>query len=470
MLGRMQAADSAYDGRFITGVLSTSIYCLPSCRARKPLAHNVEFFESPATAQAVGLRACLRCRPDDFYAGVYADEERLIRITTLDTGTIRNADDLARQAGLSVKQLGDVFRRGLQLTPAAWLNRERIDHAKSLLLTTNETTAHIAFRIGFESLSAFNVQFRRLCALTPVAFRQLTLSAPFELMLPPDYPIHAMLQELGRDPHGTTCHVLGSVCRAGLRLSSGTVAVTIELSPERAGVTADQPTDPLELHTAVLRMLGLRTSPAQFARMIREQPELSLPIQGREGLRIPLTATLFDGVIWAVLGQQISFKAACTLRRRVYEQVGELAAPQLYAPLTPESVLHLSPSDLVGLGLTNARAQTLLHLAQRIHSGALDLEALARGPVSRMIRTLMALPGIGVWSSQYLLLRAFGVQDALPLGDSALATALQQRHHLDARPTSSQVAQLMDVYQPHRSLATFHLWHSLNHPSPQEQP
>ncbi len=73
MLSPMQAADAAYDGRFITGVLSTGIYCLPSCRARKPLPHNVEFFDSPTIAQAAGLRPCLRCRPDAFYADVYLE-------------------------------------------------------------------------------------------------------------------------------------------------------------------------------------------------------------------------------------------------------------------------------------------------------------------------------------------------------------------------------------------------------------
>ena len=107
MLSRMQAADAAYDGRFITGVLSTGIYCLPSCRARKPLPHNVEFFDSPTTAQAAGLRPCLRCRPDAFYAGVYLEEERLYRVTALDTDTVRNADAFAQQAGLPAKQLSD---------------------------------------------------------------------------------------------------------------------------------------------------------------------------------------------------------------------------------------------------------------------------------------------------------------------------------------------------------------------------
>ena len=180
MLSRMHAADPAYDGRFITGVLSTGIYCLPSCRARKPLPHNVEFFDSPNTAQAAGLRPCLRCRPDDFYAGIYIEEERLCRVTSLDTDTIRNVDALAQRSRIPVKQLGELLRRGLHLTPADWLNRQRIDRAKSLLLISDEPVVQIAYRVGFESLSVFNEQFRRLCAMTPLAFKHFRTSAQFE--------------------------------------------------------------------------------------------------------------------------------------------------------------------------------------------------------------------------------------------------------------------------------------------------
>ena len=403
MLSRMHAADPAYDGRFITGVLSTGIYCLPSCRARKPLPHNVEFFDSPNTAQAAGLRPCLRCRPDDFYAGIYIEEERLCRVTSLDTDTIRNVDALAQRSGIPAKQLGELLRRGLHLTPADWLNRQRIDRAKSLLLISDEPVVQIAYRVGFESLSVFNEQFRRLCAMTPLAFKHFRTSAQFELLLPLDYLVRAMLHDLGRDPQSTTCRVVGTVCCAGLRLSSGATAVSIEFAEGRVVVSANRSADPLELHTALLRLLGLHSSPASFVGMARERPEFSRLIQGREGLRVPLTATLFDGVIWSVLGQQISFKATCILRRRLYEQAGELVAPDLYAPLTPESLMRLTPADLVSLGLTKARANTLVHLAQLIQSGMLNLQELARGPVSRMVRTLMGLPGIGVWSSQYRL-------------------------------------------------------------------
>src|SRR2546430_912721 len=81
MLERMYASDKAYDGRFLTGVLSTGIYCLPSCPARKPKPENVRFFPTEAEAQAAGLRACRRCRPDDFYRDHDPDAQQLTALT-----------------------------------------------------------------------------------------------------------------------------------------------------------------------------------------------------------------------------------------------------------------------------------------------------------------------------------------------------------------------------------------------------
>ena len=76
-LVRWQAKDPGNDGAFIVGVLSTGIYCLPSCAARKPKDENVRFFLDEEGARGVGLRACKRCRPDHFYRGYDPDRERL---------------------------------------------------------------------------------------------------------------------------------------------------------------------------------------------------------------------------------------------------------------------------------------------------------------------------------------------------------------------------------------------------------
>ncbi|MFC5848585.1 DNA-3-methyladenine glycosylase 2 family protein [Deinococcus petrolearius] len=466
MLESMLAADRAFDGQFITGVISTGIYCLPSCRARKPKPENVVFHDSPQSARQAGLRACRRCRPDDFYGGIYVDEAQVEEMVTLFRNTpaaIQNATHLATVAGVSPSKLHDLFRVHLHTTPTEWLTRQRVMQARYLLLTTSRAVADIAFEVGFESLSAFGEQFRRWSALTPQAYRRLPQEGVIRLTLPGNYPVAAILHDLGRDPCSLTSQVEGNTCRAALRLNSGPLVVHLEFEAGTATCTPVLPSDSLQvdwahLHETLLRMLGLTVDPNRFETYVTSSPDLMPLLEGGRGLRVPLSADLFDGLLWAIVGQQVTFAFACTLRRRVVERTGQQLTGGLFAPPSPEAVAALGESDLLALGLTRARAVSLLNVAQSVAEGSLSLAALASGTVTRAERTLLSLPGIGWWSANYVMLRVFGFQDCVPLGDTALATELQRFFALNARPDRRQTTALMQRFMPHRSLATFHFW------------
>ncbi|WP_420596304.1 bifunctional transcriptional activator/DNA repair enzyme AdaA [Deinococcus sp.] len=184
MLNRMLASDAAYDGQFITGVITTGIYCLPSCRARKPKPENVLFYATPAEARTAGFRACLRCKPDDFAKGIYPKEKQLSEaLENVQLGEVRTVADLARHVGVSASTLHELFLAYQHATPANWLASRRIAQASTLLLSTRRTVAEIAFSVGFESLSSFGTQFRRMNAMTPRHFRQMLERGGFELRL-----------------------------------------------------------------------------------------------------------------------------------------------------------------------------------------------------------------------------------------------------------------------------------------------
>ncbi|UBV45105.1 helix-turn-helix domain-containing protein (plasmid) [Deinococcus taeanensis] len=466
MLDRMLAADRAYDGRFITGVLSTGIYCLPSCRARKPKPENVVFHFSPVQARHAGLRPCLRCKPDDFYAGVHSDEARVDALAALmarSPAAVRNVAELARAADVSPSKVHDLFRVHLHTTPVEWLTRQRVRHAQHLLLTTSPSVAKIAFEVGFESLSAFGKQFRRMSALTPQAYRRLPQAGAIHLNLPQGYPTTAILRDLGRDPSSLTERVEGQVYAAALRLPSGPIAVQVEFSPGTARCTPIFPAKPLsldwaQLHGTLVKRLGLHTDPSRFETHLASTPDLASLLDGGRGLRMPLVADHFDGLLWSVVGQQVKFSFACTLRRRITERTGEPLPGGLFAPPTADAVAALNEADLVGMGLTRARAGYLLNAARLVAQGRLSLPALAAGTATRAERSLLALSGLGPWSANYVMMRVFGFQDCVPLGDTALATALQEFFGLHARPDRDQTTTLMARFSPHRSLATFHLW------------
>ncbi|MEM9663841.1 MAG: Ada metal-binding domain-containing protein [Bacteroidota bacterium] len=173
MLARMYARDASADGLFVTGVLTTGIYCVPSCPARKPKASNVVFFSTEAEARAAGLRPCKRCRPDRFYAGTDPDRDRFIEALALleaDPLAVPDVAALANQVGVGVSKLHELARRHRQSTPAELIHASRIRVAQRLLASGEIGATETAFAVGYESVSGFYERFKRATGLTPGAF------------------------------------------------------------------------------------------------------------------------------------------------------------------------------------------------------------------------------------------------------------------------------------------------------------
>ncbi|MEO1084309.1 MAG: Ada metal-binding domain-containing protein [Acidobacteriota bacterium] len=173
MLRRMYAADVSADGLFITGVLSTGIYCLPSCAARKPKAQNVRFFPDEEHAKEAGLRACKRCRPDAFYAGRDPDHEllqALVRRLRREPAAFATVADLADAGGVGLSKLHGLVQRHLQTTPAELMHRHRIHKARELLRAGGLGATDVAFAVGYSSVSAFYRRFKLETGTTPGAF------------------------------------------------------------------------------------------------------------------------------------------------------------------------------------------------------------------------------------------------------------------------------------------------------------
>ena len=182
-------------------------------------------------------------------------------------------------------------------------------------------------------------------------------------------------------------------------------------------------------------------------------------VQNRRGLRMPLLPTGFDALCWGIIGQQINVKFACALRRDMVELAGERIGAMRAHP-TPERVADIGIPTLAARRYSRSKAQYLVDAAQAVAGGKLDIENLGEGSAIAAEKTLTAQRGIGTWTARYVLMRS-GFADAAPVGDSALATALQRLHQLPERPDADETARLMSRFAPHRSLATMHLWTSL---------
>ena len=169
----MYTSDKSADGVFITGVLTTGIYCLPSCPARKPKAENVRFYESEAEAKGAGLRACKRCRPDYFYADVDPDKDLYLRVLGLimqNPASINNIAELASLSDLRISKLYDVVKKYEGTTPGELIHRYRITKARQLLLFEGKGVLETAYAVGYNSISTFYERFKLFTGMTPKAF------------------------------------------------------------------------------------------------------------------------------------------------------------------------------------------------------------------------------------------------------------------------------------------------------------
>ena len=234
---REEARSGKFDGKFLIGVRTTKIYCLPSCPTHPPKKENVTLYRTEAECQAAGLRACKRCRPDLFYKG--EDEnialfEGLADRVRANPAGFADASGLARGAGVSLTKLGALFREHAHLAPAQWLRRERVRHAADLLLAGNDKVVDVGYAAGFESESVFHRQFLALTRMTPGAYR--ALSNVFLLQLPGFYRAKEVLAYHARDPESLCERSEGNKIWKALHTEDG--PAILELSLEKEGVWA----------------------------------------------------------------------------------------------------------------------------------------------------------------------------------------------------------------------------------------
>jgi len=161
--------DSSRDGAFVFGVLTTGVYCRPSCPARRPLRKNVSFFDSPQQAEKAGLRACLRCRPTDASAGKSAVVQRLCRYMEANTDNKITLSTLSKLAGMSRFHLQRVFTAELGISPAKYLQSCRFSQFKRALRRYPVTTAWA--EAGYSSPSRVYESARTRLGMVPSRYR-----------------------------------------------------------------------------------------------------------------------------------------------------------------------------------------------------------------------------------------------------------------------------------------------------------
>ncbi len=475
------ARDRHYDGRFLIGVLSTGIYCLPSCPARRPKPENVRFFHSPEAAVDAGLRACKRCRPELFYQQRDPDREVLeetVRRVRREPESFADVEALAAATGFGRSKLHRLLRRHYHQRPAALLLRARLEQTKRQLVASKWSVLDVGLAAGFDSASAFHDNFVRATGLSPGAYRRMTRGHEFVLQLPRDFHDVGTWRYLGRDDQQATERVEAGRAWRALRIGRRDVLVEIEQRGLRlrAAVTDGKespailpPEGMAEVHARLWRWLGLESDVAGFERKALRHPRWRELVHGQRGLRLAQTPSVFESLVWAIVGQQVNLAFAYRLRAVLVDLCSPRGGGGPRRHPTPGEVARLDAGDLTARQFSRSKAEYVLGAARWAIEKPGRVEGLRDLPATTAASRLETLRGVGPWTEQYVLMRGCGFADCVPVGDAGLVKALRRFESLAERPDADETRHRMRVMAPHRSLATAHLWASLAGDDTQEE-
>lgn len=465
----IQSRDGRFDGQFVTAVSSTGIYCRPSCPARTPKPANVTFYPTSAAAHEAGYRACKRCLPEaapgspdwDVRGDVAARAMRLIADGVIER---EGVPGLARRLGYSPRHLTRLLTAELGAGPLALSRAQRAHTARMLLVGTAMPASDIAFASGFASVRQFNDTIREVFGLTPLEVRakRTGFSAPggtIDLVLPVRGPFDAGglfawmsaralpgVEVAGETSFARTVRLAAGPGRFEVRTDAGG---SVHL---RATVTALS--DLAALVARVRRIFDLDADPLAIDAALSRDRRLAPRVRAIPGIRVPGAADPHEMLIRAMVGQQISVAAARTALTALAEALGEeVPGPDGLTRLFP-TMTAIAERGAEVLRGPRARIRSIVGAAASLADGSLTLTIADDGIDQR--RALLALPGVGPWTADYVRMRVLGDPDVFLPGDVAVRSGAQALG-IPADGLEAWAA----TAAPWRSYLSAHLWRAV---------
>ena len=461
----ISARDTRFDGQFVTAVSSTRIYCRPSCPARTPKPQNVTFYPTSAAAHEAGYRACKRCLPEaapgspawDIRGDTAARAMRLISSGVVER---EGVPGLAARLGYSSRHLTRLLTTELGAGPLALARAHRAHTARMLLVGTDMPISDVAFSAGFASIRQCNDTIREVFGLTPGELRArrrmpaAAVPGAIDLVLPYRGPLDArgiFAWMAARAVPGVEEATEHSFSRH-LRMDGGPAWFEVRQDDAarlhlRARVARLGDLAPLV--STVRRIFDLDADPLAIDEALTAHPELAPLVARTPGIRVPGSADPHEMLIRAMVGQQITVVAARTALTALTEALGERTENGLLFP-TMQAIAEHGAEVLRGPA---ARIRAITGAAAALVDGSLTLTVGDDGPTQRA--ALLAMPGIGPWTADYVRMRVLGDPDVLLPGDVALrAGAAASGLPGEPRPLTAWAERTA----PWRSYLSAHLW------------
>ncbi|TMM17500.1 MAG: helix-turn-helix domain-containing protein [Actinobacteria bacterium] len=367
--------------------------------------------------------------------------------------------------GLGSRQLRRLFNEHLGAPPLAVAKSRRAHFARCLIDETDLAITDVAFAAGFKSVRQFNHDFRKTFGRSPKEVRRrpertadgrIAISLPYRPPL--DWPRMVEfvqprttpgVEVVSHDRYRRTVEIDGEAGEIELVLIPDQPRLVLRmLTPSRAPLR--------RVTTKARRLFDLDADPLRIAADLGPSDILAPLVKARPGLRVPGAWDPFELSVRAVLGQQISVRAATTLAGRLVEAYGR--------PIddSPSGLTHLFPrpqaladADLRAIGATGSQERAIQAISAAIAAGELALDA-SRG-LEDFAERFCRLPGVGPWTAHYVAMRGLREPDAFPADDLGLRRALADRRGPTSAPA---LAKLSEQWRPWRAYAAMYLWMS----------
>ncbi len=471
--GARQSRDSRFDGRFFVGVLTTGIYCRPICPVRIPKKENVQLYRSAAGAAEAGFRPCLRCRPESSpgtpaWIGAPYKVSRalqLIAMGSLDNGSV---ESLAGQLSIGPRQLTRLFQQHVGASPVAVVQTQRLHFAKKLIDETTLALSEVCFAAGFGSVRRFNAVFQSTYGRSPRQLRdrssqcKTTAGGTIEVQLcyrpPLDWKAMLYYLEYRRIPGVETIDLAANSYARTIVIDGQAGDISVQFSEQGsfASLQINFP-DTRHLYEIVERvrlLFDLKADSEEIDRFFARDELLKTVVKQNPGSRVTGCWDGLEVTVRAILGQQVTVKAATTLAGRVAARHGS-AYEGLNSQLTHTfpSADVLAGADLNGLGIVGQRIAAIQALAAKVAGNQLAFDGVLE--TSAFVKAICEIKGIGEWTAHYIALRVLNDPNAFPHSDLILRrAAAPEGETLKAK----QLLQRAEAWRPWRAYAVILLW------------
>lgn len=453
-----KARDPRFDGAFFVLVKTTKIFCRNICTVRLPLERNVSYAENAAMAIQLGYRPCLKCRPDSApnspaWKGKRTSVERAMRL--LSACDSQSIESIAQRLGVSTRYLNKLFSDTLAISPKRYQLFQQLLMAKKLLHQTHLSVEAVATMVGFANARQLQQHCKTHIRLSPSQIRKQTMSSKPTS----EQSLHALIElfQSYRPPYDWqqisqfwSARIIeqnewieGDHFKKIFNINGVGVLVQLEHCEQKQGfyIRFDGAFSQysIDIINAVKRMFDLDADPNTINKAL---VNAGLPQHmHNEGTRIPGVASVFEAGCRAILGQQVSVKAAINKLNQLQQHFCQ-EQPSMFV-----SAKQVAESDLAFFALPQSRKNALVAFARYCLEHKLD----SCDQIEIDEQALLAIKGIGPWTLAYIKLRALSDCNMWLDGDLIIK---KQMANLEQQLTPLEA----DKAQPWRSYLSLNLW------------